>query len=102
MSVAIGIPHIIISAEVNKLYSFQFLWNLQNVMQMNVNNFESRIFPSYMRNQLYYMYVPQVDSIVCTCTSGWWYCVYMYLRLVVLCVHVPQVGGIVCTCTSGW
>ena len=34
---------------------------------------------------------------MCTCTSGWWYCVYMYLRLVVLYVHVPQFGGIVCT-----
>ena len=29
-------------------------------------------------------------------------CVYMYLRLVVLCVHVPQDGSIECTCTSGW
>ena len=48
------------------------------------------------------VHVPQVGGILCTCTSGWWYCVYMYLRLVVLCVHVPQVGGIVCTCTSGW
>ena len=37
-------------------------------------------------------------SIVRTCTSGWWHCVYIYLGLVVLCVHVPQVGSIVCTC----
>ena len=28
-------------------------------------------------------------------------CMYIYLRLVVLCVHVPQVGSIVCTYTSG-
>ena len=41
----------------------------------------------------------QVGGIICTCTSGWKFSVYMYLKLVVLCVHVPQVGGIVCTCT---
>ena len=84
MSVAIGIPHIMVSAEVNKLYSFLSLWILPT-MCMNTS--------SLLRNQLYYMYVPEVGSIVCTCTSG---------CMVVLCVHVFQVGSIVCTCTSGW
>ena len=40
-----------------------------------------------------YMYVPQVGG-VCTCTSGWWYCVYMYLQ-------VGGVGGVVCTFVHG-
>ena len=42
----------------------------------------------YLRLVVLCVHVPQVGGIVCTCTSGWWYCVYMYLRLVVLCVHV--------------
>ena len=56
----------------------------------------------YLRLVVLCVHVPQAGSIVCTCTSGWWCCVYTYLRLVVLCVHVPQVGSIVCTRTSGW
>ena len=64
----------------------------------------------YPRLVVLCVHVPQVGGIVRTCTSGWWYCVYMYprlvvlcvhvlyLKLVVLCVHVPQVGSIVCTC----
>ena len=62
----------------------------------------------YLRLVVLCVQVPQVGGTVCTSTSGWWYCVYMYLGLVVLCVHVylrlvvlcvqvPQVGGIVCT-----
>ena len=43
----------------------------------------------YLRLVVLCVHVPQIGSIVCTCT---------YLRLVVLCVHVPQVGGILCTC----
>ena len=50
---------------------------------------------NYIDYHCMHVHVPQVGSIVSTCTCK-------LVVLVVLCAHVPQVGGIVCTCTSGW